>query len=127
MTKPHILVVDDEPAIRELMERILTDAGYEVDTAEDGRTASLSIGDRTVDLVLTDLLMPVRSGNDLIVELRKRRPDLPIVAMSGGGRLPREDCLRTARRLGAHAILDKPFTRTQLLATVGLLLPTKPA
>ena len=119
---PLILVVDDEPAIREMLDRMLTDAGFEVNTATNGQDASLSIGDRIVDLVLTDIMMPERSGIDLIVELRKRRPGLPVIAMSGGGRISREDCLRTARRVGAGAILAKPFTRAQLLASVDLLL-----
>jgi len=127
-TRPLILVVDDEPAIRDLMERLLTDAGFDVDTAADGRDASRSIGDHVVDLVLTDILMPERNGFDLIMELRQRRPDLPVIAMSGGGRISREKCLETAQRYGAGAILYKPFKREQLIATVDLLLAgRKPA
>jgi DNA-binding NtrC family response regulator len=131
--KPLLLVVDDDPAICDMLEQMLTDAGFDVNTATDGQNASLSIGDRVVDLVLTDIIMPERTGIDLIVELRQRRPGLPVIAMSGGGRISREDCLRTARRVGAVAILDKPFTRTQLLASVDLALsrrspvPGKPA
>ncbi|HWA10756.1 MAG TPA: response regulator [Opitutaceae bacterium] len=120
--QPLILVVDDEPAIRDLLEHFLTEAGFAVSTATNGQDASQSIGDRVVDLVLTDVIMPEWNGIDLIVELRKRRPGLPVIAMSGGGQLSREDCLKTARRVGAGAILAKPFTRAQLIATVDLLL-----
>ena len=105
------------------MVHVLTNAGFEVNTATDGQDASLSIGDRVVDLVLTDINMPVRSGLDLIVELKVRRPGLPVIAMSGGGgRMSREDCLKTARRVGAVSILHKPFTMAQLLASVDLAL-----
>ena len=120
--QPLILVVDDEPAIREMLERMLVSAGFDVNTATNGQDASLSIGDRIVDLVLTDIMMPERTGIDLIVELRRRRPGLPVIAMSGGGRISREDCLRTAHRVGAVAILAKPFTQAQLLASVDLAL-----
>jgi DNA-binding response OmpR family regulator len=121
--KPLILVVDDQPEIRDLLIHVLGAAGFEVNTAVDGRDASLSIGDRVVDLVLTDINMPERNGFDLIVELRVRRPSLPVIAMSGGGgRLSREDCLKTAQRIGAVSVLHKPFTTAQLLATVDLAL-----
>jgi two-component system chemotaxis response regulator CheY len=124
--QPLILVVDDEPAIRDLLERFLTEAGFAVNTATNGQDASLSIGERIVDLVLTDIIMPEWNGIDLIVELRRRRPGLPVIAMSGGGQISRVDCLRTARRVGAVAILDKPFTRAQLIATVDLVLAARP-
>jgi DNA-binding NtrC family response regulator len=123
--QPLILVVDDEPAIRDMLDQVLTDAGFAVSTAANGQEASLSIGDRVVDLVLTDILMPQWNGIDLIVELRKRRPGLPVIGMSGGGQLSREDCLKTARRVGAAAILAKPFTRSQLIATIDLVLPER--
>jgi DNA-binding response OmpR family regulator len=125
--QPLILVVDDEPAIRDMLDQVLSDAGFAVSTAANGQEASLSIGDRVVDLVLTDILMPQWNGIDLIVELRKRRPGLPVIAMSGGGQLSREDCLKTARRVGAAAVLAKPFTVSQLIATIDLLLPERPS
>lgn len=125
--KPLILVVDDQPEIRDLMVHVLTNAGFGVNTATDGQDASLSIGDRVVDLVLTDINMPGRNGLDLIVELKVRRPGLPVIAMSGGGgKISREDVLMTARRVGAVSILHKPFTMAQLLASVDLALAAQP-
>ncbi len=125
--KPLILVVDDQPEIRDLMVHVLTNAGFEVNTASDGHDASLNIGDRVVDLAVTDINMPGRNGLDLIMELKVRRPGLPVIAMSGGGgRLSREDCRRTAHRFGAAAILHKPFTMAQLLASVDLALAGRP-
>lgn len=125
--KPLILVVDDQPEIRDLMVHVLTHAGFDVNTADDGRDASLSIGQRVVDLVLTDINMPGRNGLELIAELKVRRPELPVIAMSGGGgKLSREDLLKAARHVGAVAILHKPFTMAQLLASVDLALAGLP-
>ena len=83
------------------------------------------LAEQEFGLVLTDVLMPDKDGIEVISELRRDHPNLPIIAMSGGGRLPRDGYLTIARHLGAHAILQKPFTIDQLVSTVDrLLLPT---
>ena len=82
-SKPQLLVVDDDPSIRESLGVLLTSAGYDVVVAENGVSA-VSHLDRTVaDLVVTDLNMPGMSGMDLISHVRSRYPATLIVAMSG--------------------------------------------
>ena len=82
-SKAQILVVDDEPGIRETLGMLLTSAGYDVVVAENGVSA-ISHLDRTVaDLMLTDLNMPGMSGMDLISRVRRRYPATLIVAISG--------------------------------------------
>jgi CheY-like chemotaxis protein len=120
-----ILIVDDEEEMRDTLERVLAAAGYRVVTASNGVEVSSILAQVHVDLVMTDLLMPEKDGTEVIAELRKKHPNTPIVAMSGGGRMPRGDYLKIARMFGAHAILEKPFTNEQLLSTIELLLPPK--
>jgi CheY-like chemotaxis protein len=124
-TAYSILVVDDEEEMRDTLERVLAEAGYRVVTAGNGAEVGSILAQVHVDLVMTDLLMPEKDGTEVIAELRKKHPSTPIVAMSGGGRMPRGEYLKIARLFGAHAILEKPFTNEQLLSTIELLLPPK--
>lgn len=118
-----ILVIEDQSELRGLVAATLEEVGYHVLTATTGREASKAFAGAKVDLVLTDLLMPDRDGIEVIRELRESRPDLPVVAMSGGGRIPAALYLKLARDLGAKAILEKPFSNQQLLLTIALALP----
>ncbi len=117
-----ILVIDDDPAVREVVREMLRGEGHEVSTADNGRQALEALAAEVFDLVVTDLIMPEQEGIETIAEIRRRDPDIPIVAMSGGGRLGPGDYLETARFLGADATLAKPFGRQELIATVEALL-----
>ena len=86
-----ILVVDDEPLLRGFVQQMLERAGHRVASAEDGRKASEQMQQQPFDLVVTDLLMPERDGIELIDELRRQYPSVRIVAMSGGGRIGRDE------------------------------------
>jgi CheY-like chemotaxis protein len=118
-----ILVIEDQGELRGLVTATLEQAGYHVVAATTGRDANKAFAGARIDLVLTDLLMPDRDGIEMIRDLRGSRPDLPIVAMSGGGRMPAAFYLKLARALGAKAILEKPFSNQQLLLTIALALP----
>jgi DNA-binding response OmpR family regulator len=118
MKSGAILIVDDERELREMMQRFLTEEGYAVTCAADGVEASKQILARPVDLVITDLIMPEKDGIQLMNEMRWKHPQLRIIAMSGGGHVPREQYLRIARGLGADAVLEKPFSNNTLLETV---------
>ena len=74
--------------------------------------------DQAVDLVITDLIMPEKEGVETISELRRRYPEIKIIAMSGGGMGGATDYLRLAKALGAGQTLAKPFTREVLLKMV---------
>ncbi len=118
MNSRSILVVDDEAELRDVVTRVLMDAGHRITTAEDGREAIARMEKETFDLVLTDVIMPEKDGMQVITEARRRLPQVKIVAMSGGGHIPRDQYLRIATGLGAHAVLEKPFTSRELIDTV---------
>lgn len=83
MTQRSILLVDDEPSIRFLLTTVLEQAGYRVETAEDGYAALRKIQQALPDLVITDLRMPNMNGFELLSVLRTRFPKLPTIAISG--------------------------------------------
>src|SRR2546426_9091101 len=111
-----ILVVDDYDLIRTSLRRILQDAGYEVFEASDGRQAINQMRENAADLVITDLVMPEQEGLETIRSLRSERPDLKIIAMSGG------QYLAAAEKLGADLTLPKPLRAEKVLEAVRKLL-----
>ena len=113
-----ILVIDDEALLAKSISLFLTRAGHEVVTAGDGRTGLAAFAHEKPDLVITDIVMPVMEGMESIQTLRLQAPDLPIIAMSGGGRTKNPDFLRIAEKLGATATLAKPFAKEALLTAV---------
>jgi len=120
---PHILVVDDDPDMRQLLTSLLESCGYTVACAEDGSSALKQLAsDRRTDVVLTDLYMPNTDGLELILALREVQASLPIVAMSGGGSMRGHDTLSMAQKLGANAVIDKPFRKTQIVETIDRVL-----
>jgi DNA-binding response OmpR family regulator len=117
-----ILLVDDDEHVLAMLRTVLERAGYEVDTASDGEVA-LRVFDPTRHvLVITDIVMPVKEGIETITELRSRMPGLPIIAISGGGRIGPEDYLAWVRRCGVTHTFAKPVRRQVLLDAVAELL-----
>ena len=82
-SKRQILVVDDEPSIRESMARLLKAAGYEVTTAQDGFDGLLQLRSEIPDVIISDLNMPQMSGFEFLSVLRRRFPEIPVIAVSG--------------------------------------------
>ncbi len=119
---PRILVIEDEPLLRQMIGIALSKANYVVVECEDGRKGIEAHEKQPVDLVITDLIMPEMEGIETIRCLRKLSPTLPIIAISGGGRVTPESYLSIARRMGATKVLAKPFELTLLCATVAELL-----
>ncbi len=109
-----LLVVDDEEGVRKLLTGVLKAAGYEVLSASDGHQAQKVLDSRDVDLVVMDLVMPNQEGIETISGLRRARPDVKIIAISGYG----GTFLNVATRLGARAALAKPVGPDQLLRVV---------
>lgn len=114
----HILVVDDEAEVRQLIQDLLTREGHELIFAENGRQALERARNRPLDLVITDLIMPEMEGLETIRGLRREHKNLKIIAISGGGRTDPNDYLRTARVFGACKTLQKPFMVAEFLGTV---------
>jgi CheY-like chemotaxis protein len=81
--KQRILVVDDEPYLRELLSRVLNQAGYEVCLARNGLEALLELRKGLPDLIISDLRMPRMSGFELLSIVRRRFPDIPVLVLSG--------------------------------------------
>lgn len=121
---PRILVIDDEPAVRKTIRIILERAGHEVVEAPNGRIAMEKLGSMTVDVVITDILMPDQEGIETIVALRRTGSPIKILAISGGGRSNNVDYLRMAEKLGADDTLGKPFQVQDLIAKVARLCPS---
>lgn len=119
---PHILVIDDDDLIRNLMERMLRNAGYEVTVAVNGLKGLAAYKAAPTDLVITDLIMPDMEGIEAIQEFKRRSPALKIIAMSGGGAGWGIDYLRMAEKFGADRILHKPFSAAELCGMVDELL-----
>lgn len=116
MAQGHILVVDDEPDIRLLIQEILEDEGYRVSTAENGETARSIFSQDSPDLVLLDIWMPDIDGITLLREWQlSDRLHCPVVMISGHGTL---ETAVEATRLGAHDFIQKPLSLAKLLATV---------
>lgn len=114
-----VLVIDDEKDIIQLITAMLTAEGYEVISAEDGERGLQLLKDfDDVDIVITDLIMPNKEGIETILEMRRLRPDVKVLAMSGGGRGGAATYLSTAKNIGASATLAKPFRKQALLDAV---------
>jgi len=118
----RILVIDDNESLRETVREILTEAGYEVVEASDGREGIALCQAHPIDLLLTDLLMPGQEGLETTRELRRMEACPKIIAMSGGGQTGRLEFLDVARVLGADRTLHKPVRARDLLRAIRELL-----
>ena len=120
MNQAHILVVDDEPDIRELVRDILEDEGYEVTIAENGEAARVSFARHNPDLVLLDIWMPDVDGITLLKEWSSGGGlECPVVVMSGHGSV---ETAIEATRMGAHDFVQKPISLAKLLSIVSQAL-----
>lgn len=109
---PKILVVDDEPLIRRMLTKYLTDKNYIVNTADNGQAALDNLSDEKYDLVLTDLNMPGMGGRELIQKLADMYPDVPKIVMTGFGT---NDDIILALKTGAYDFLTKPINDLTIL------------
>lgn len=119
----RILVIDDNRDMRDLMRVLLENEGYTVELAGDGDAGLDAQRREPADVVITDLFMPNRDGFETLERLRTEYPEVKVLVVSGGGARARgPGYLFTAREVGAHAVLAKPFdTEALLLAVRGLL------
>jgi DNA-binding response OmpR family regulator len=120
---PRILLIDDDPALRHALCLALEKSGYAVAEYGDGRQALAAFMAQPADLVVTDIVMPEADGIETIRAFRKLNPVLPIIAMSGSGRIGSpSDYLKMARMIGASWLMAKPLEIDALRATVAQLL-----
>lgn len=119
---PRVLVIEDDEEVRELLDSLLSREGYAVTTAANGKQGVDAFLSEPFDLVITDIIMPEKDGIEAIMDLRRGRPELKLIAISGGGRAEPENYLHSAQLLGANRTLRKPFTNQAILAAVRELI-----
>lgn len=122
-----ILVIDDELPYQRACSAVLKRAGHHVVCASDGSEGMLRVNEATIDVVITDILMPGQEGLETIAALVQAHPRVPVIAMSGGGTFAAEECLGMSRGLGVAAVLRKPFTSEELLTAVQTALLANPS
>ncbi|HET9553608.1 MAG TPA: response regulator, partial [Anaeromyxobacteraceae bacterium] len=122
----RVLLVEDEPGVRRLVEGYLRGAGYEVLAAADGHEALdlVSRSPGALDLLLSDVVMPGMNGRELYLALAARRAGLRVLYMSGYPALP--STLQDLVEGGRDAFIAKPFTKAQLLARLDEVLAAAP-
>jgi two-component system OmpR family response regulator len=115
----HILVVDDEAGVRDLLGDALRVAGYSISAAPDGMSALTALRSAAADLLIIDINMPVMDGFELLEQLRKKGDLTPALMLSARGE--KADITR-GLRLGADDYVTKPFGLEELLLRVGAIL-----
>jgi DNA-binding response OmpR family regulator len=119
----RIVVVEDEPVIREAVVEMLQITGHEVVEAADGVEGLGCATAQDVDLVLLDLMLPLKNGFEVLEELRKLRPALPVIILTAKG--SEEDVVRGLRS-GADDYVVKPFGARELLARIDAVIRRSP-
>lgn len=113
-----ILIIDDEPAIREILRSWLEGHDMTVFEADNGHEGVLFHQATPVDLVICDLIMPVQEGIETIAYFRNHFPEVGIFAISGGGSTDPDTYLEIARHLGAFKIFRKPLDMPAMLTAI---------
>lgn len=122
-----ILVVDDDVQFAEMMQKTLHAFGHEPIMAATAKQALKLYDPLTVDLVITDLIMPDMEGVELMLALRRLNRQVKIIAVSGGGRNNPDAYLNVAQKLGALKTLAKPFSLETLRAAINDCLGAVPS
>jgi len=117
--KANILIVDDEESVRTMLKRMLEREGYMCEVAEDAQKAGFILLTRNIDLVISDVQMPGKSGIELLDEIKQKRPEIAILIMTGFGD---KNIAEAAISKGSFGYLHKPFQKTQVLASVSYAL-----
>ena len=129
---PSVLVIDDEPDVRDSIRQVLNRVGFQVVTAENGEAGIRAYCSEPPDVVIVDIIMPRKNGIEVIKKIRETYPGARIVAITGGGNfgpfgykpgtLVTEAYLASATESGADAVMTKPFHRTDLITLVRSLV-----
>lgn len=120
--KSRVLIVDDDELVRLTLEHVLTAAGYQIASATNGKQGMSVFKTFGPELIITDMMMPLMNGIEMIIAIKKQQPKLRVIAMSGGASNGRDDLLRKAQEQGADFIISKPFEIGEVLSLVGRCL-----
>ena len=108
--KKRVLVIDDDASVRQTICEIVEICGYEAFGAGDGESGLALLNESNLPhIVITDIIMPHKEGLETIMEIRKKFPNIKIIAISGGGRTKVMDYLAMAKKLGCDAVITKPI------------------
>ncbi|HIJ87219.1 MAG TPA: response regulator [Desulfuromonadales bacterium] len=119
----HILILDDEADLRFILKTFLTSEGHTIDTATDGKAGLRLVELHHYDLIITDIVMPEMDGLEFISTIRRKFPDMRIIAMSGGtAKLDKNLLLATAKLMRAGTVIDKPLDMIALKTAVNEVL-----
>lgn len=113
-----ILLIEDDEIVREMFTAMLEHEGYSVSGAVNGFNGLALYNSMSFDLIITDIIMPEKEGIETIVEIRKNNKKIPIIAVSGGGRINPDSYLEIAKALGANYVFSKPVQRKEFLAAI---------
>lgn len=116
-----ILLLDDDKNILNVLEDYLSFSGHQAKSVTIGQEALEILRQEEFDLLITDIIMPEQEGMEIIHTLNTELPALRIIAMSGGGRHHNYNFLHYAKRMGAHATIQKPFHPQELLSLINSL------
>jgi len=126
-TLATILLVEDEELLRAGVQEVLEIQGYKVISAPDGQQALAILTAESIDLIITDLVMPKMDGVDFVKQLREIKPDLPVIVVSGSTRnIMQRYGIDSIQVPGANASLPKPFKSVDLIEQVRQLLASRP-
>ncbi len=115
-------MIDDDALVLHTIVHVLRDLGYQVSAAANGSDGISIFRTGHPDLVITDIIMPVTEGIEVIRAIRRERPAVKIIAISGGGRGGNLNYLEMARALGANDVISKPFDPDDLIERVQVCL-----
>ena len=117
----RVLLIEDEPNIIEAIRFILSREGYQVDTHSDGKTAVEAVHHRVPDMVILDVMLPNRSGYDILRDLRAgpETEGLPVLMLTARGQKKDREL---AERYGASLYMTKPFSNAEMISSVAELL-----
>lgn len=118
----RILVIDDEVHSRTVLASTLSRLGFDVRTAENGRTGMKLFTAEPADLVITAIFMPDQEGIETIIELKRSKWPPKVIAVSGPGLVCKMDVLALAQRVGADAVMARPLSISALIETARRLL-----
>jgi len=115
----QILIIEDDVEFRNVLKEMLERQDYEIMVASDGEEGIKMFRNNPTPLVITDIIMPNKEGVELIFELQRDFPDAKIIAISGGGKMKAEDCIKTVSLIpNVKRTFQKPFAMDEMLQAV---------
>lgn len=120
----HLLIAEDDPEMRDLLRKVLEKEGYHVSLVANGREAAVSLAHDEFDLIVTDMLMPNDGGLELLQNIRRAHPTLPVIIITAFGDW---GSYSRALELGAAAFISKPLKMAELIAAIQTALADRGA